>query len=160
MSSTPRVVYDCNIFVQALINRSGPAGACVSRALARDVSLFLSEPVLAEIRDAPNKPTPARLGVTIEQVEALIDNLLKVAALVTNVPERFTYPRDPDDAHYVNLALVTHSRLIVSRDKDLLSLMDLAQPEGKDFRARFPDLRILNPVAFLRDVEKRAAPPD
>jgi hypothetical protein len=57
-------------------------------------------------------------------------------------------------------ALVTHSKLIVSRDKDLLSLMDLAQPEGKDFRARFPDLRILNPVAFLRDLEKRAAPPD
>jgi predicted nucleic acid-binding protein len=60
----------------------------------------------------------------------------------------------------VNLALVTGSRLIVSRDKDLLSLMDLAQPEGKDFRARFPDLRILNPVAFLSDLEKLAGPPD
>ena len=30
----PKVVYDCNIFVQALINLNGPAGRCLQKANA------------------------------------------------------------------------------------------------------------------------------
>jgi putative PIN family toxin of toxin-antitoxin system len=153
-SSPPNVVYDCNVFVQALININGPGGACVRRALAKEVVLFLSEAVLAEIREAPTKPTPARLGVTVERTETLIENLLKVAVMTQVIPEQFTYSRDPDDAHYVNLALATESRLIVSRDKDLLSLMDQTRVEGRDFHARFPALRLLDPVEFLQELDR------
>lgn len=149
-----RVVYDCNVFVQALINTNGPSGACVRHALEKNVSLFVSEPVLGEIREAPLKPTPARLGVTAERAETLIENLLKVAVVVRFIPERFTYSRDPDDAHYVNLALASDSKLVVSRDKDLLCLMDGARVEGADFQARFPGLRILDPVEFLRELDR------
>jgi len=38
----------------------------------------------------------------------------------------------------------------VTWDADLLDLMDIHRPEGKAFRAKFPDLVILDPVAFLR----------
>jgi predicted nucleic acid-binding protein len=94
--------------------------------------------------------------VTVERTETLIENLLKVAVVSQTIPERFTYARDPDDGHYVNLALATGSNLIISRDKDLLSLMDPTRPEGKDFQVRFPALRILDPVTFLREL---GAPP-
>jgi predicted nucleic acid-binding protein len=60
--------------------------------------------------------------------------------------------RDPDDAHYVNLALAADARLIVSRDRDLLDLMDSAKPEAAEFQSRFPALRILDPVGFLREI--------
>lgn len=152
MTFPPSAVYDCNVFVQALININGPGGSCVRRALAREVSLFLSEQLLDEVREAPTKPTPARLGVTIERTETLIENLLKVAVVVQTIPERFTYARDPDDAHYVDLAPATDSKLIISRDKDLLSLMDPVRPDGRDFHAPFPALRILDPVTFLREL--------
>lgn len=152
MTSPPKVVYDCNVYVQALLNIHGPGGACVRRALEKKVSLFLSEPILAEIRQTPSKPTPARLGVTVERTETLIQNLLQVAVLVRTVPQRFTYKRDPDDAHYVDLALETNSTLIVSRDKDLLSLMSASNAEASGFRTQFPQLRILDPVAFLREL--------
>lgn len=152
--SAPNVVYDCNVFVQALININGPGGACVRRALTKEVALFLSDPLLTELRRAPTKPTPARLGVTVERTETLIGNLLKVAVVMQAIPEQFIYSRDPDDAHYVNLALATESALIVSRDKDLLSLMDQTQANGKEFHARFPALRILDPVEFLREMDQ------
>jgi len=151
MSFPLKVIYDCNIFVQALININGPGGACVRRALAKEVTLVLSEPLLAEIRQAPTKPTPARLGVTIPRTETLIENLLKVAAITRIVPEQFTYARDPDDAHYVNLALAAEATVIVSRDKDLLSLMESGRPEAAAFQVRFPFLRILDPVQFLKE---------
>jgi predicted nucleic acid-binding protein len=74
-------------------------------------------------------------------------------------PERFCTgslkARDPDDSHYVNLALAADAKLIVSRDRDLLDLMDNSIPEGLDFQGRFPSLRILDPVAFLREFEEQ-----
>jgi len=50
----------------------------------------------------------------------------------------------------VNLALEAGASYLVTWDADLLDLMDIHRPEGKAFRAKFPDLVILDPVAFLR----------
>lgn len=150
----PRVVYDCNIYVQALLNINGPGGSCVRRALNNEVALFLSEPIPEEIRNTPNKATPARLGVTSARTERLIENLLKVATLLLDVDEAFSYPRDPDDAHYINVALTAEAKLVVSRDKDLLALMSNTSKDGKDFQVRYPQLRILDPVQFIRELEE------
>jgi predicted nucleic acid-binding protein len=56
----------------------------------------------------------------------------------------FSCPRDPDDEPYVNLAVAAGARYLVTRDKDLLDLM-----EDADFRRRFATLAILDPAAFL-----------
>ncbi|MDP9174026.1 MAG: hypothetical protein M3O30_09195 [Planctomycetota bacterium] len=79
----------------------------------------------------------------------------KAATLLTGFPEVFVYERDPDDAQYINLALAAGAQLIVSRDKDLLDLMDIGRPESAVFQSRFPELRILNPVGFLREMGGR-----
>ena len=128
-------VYDCNVFAQSLINPRGPAGACVAAAQAGEVIVFVRDYVLLEIRELPAK-LPARLSVTAERVEHLIVDIARYARLVTNVPSVFTYPRDPDDAHYVDLAIATGSNLIVSRDRDLLDLMNNANAEGTFLRSR------------------------
>ena len=70
-------------------------------------------------------------------------------------PEIFSYQRDPDDARYINLALAARATLVVSRDKDLLDLMDSTKPEAAEFQKHFPLLRILDPVGFLREVVPR-----
>jgi|GEM_PF-3297070 len=74
------------------------------------------------------------------------------AVLIKDVPERFRYERDPQDEPYLNLAIVTRADYIVSRDNDLLDLMDESRAEGQDFRVRFPMLTILDPVAFLNRI--------
>lgn len=45
-----------------------------------------------------------------------------------------------------DLALAVDAKLIVSRDKDLLSLRDAATDEARDFSRRYPGLLIFTPV--------------
>ena len=149
-----RVVYDCNIYVQALINIGGPAGRCVEKALAGDVELFITPFILDEIRESYQK-IPAKYGVTREQTAKLAIGVAAIATNIINVPAVFTYDRDPDDAHYVNVALAADAKLVVSRDRDLLDLMDEKRQEALDFKSRFPGLRILEPVQFLQEIEFR-----
>ena len=73
------------------------------------------------------------------------------------VPHIFTLARDPDDSHYVNLALAFDAELIVSRDRDLLDLMNPTFQDGLDFHARFPGLRIFTPEELLRRLRSSQA---
>ncbi|MBN1490491.1 MAG: putative toxin-antitoxin system toxin component, PIN family [Phycisphaerae bacterium] len=152
---TPAIpaVFDCSLFAQALINPKGPAGACVTAAQMGYVHVFVSDHILRELRALPAK-LPARLGVTTERVDRLILDLSKYIEPVEDVPADFTYDRDPDDAPYVNLASATNARFLVTRDRDLLDLMS-----SPPFRRRFPELQIVEPPAFLREIEAAFAKP-
>jgi putative PIN family toxin of toxin-antitoxin system len=153
----PRVVLDGNIFVQALINLNGPAGQCVQKARDGEVALFVSPFVLAEIREIHLK-IPAKYGVTVEQTEELAQAVAMFATVLADVPEIYRHPYDPDDSAYVNLALKADARLIVSRDRHLLMLADGARKEGQEFQARFPSLRIIDPVQVLRELQPPPVP--
>lgn len=78
-------------------------------------------------------------------VNRFIRRATRYAEFVSTVPNRFSLPRDPKDEKYVNLALAANAQLLVSRDNDLLDLMD-----DDAFRTTYPDLTILDPVAFLQ----------
>lgn len=149
---TPRAVYDCNIFLQAILNPRGPAGECVARALDGKIAVFVTDYLLAELRDMQTRPKLAKMGLTSERTELLIENVLKVATLVPSVPEVFTYERDPDDGHYVNLALAADAKLIVSRDRDLLDLSGTSK-DAVEFQRTFPGLRVLDPIQFLCELD-------
>lgn len=74
-------------------------------------------------------------------------------AITQDPPSRFSLQRDPKDEPYVNLAIETSAQFIVSRDKDLLDLMQ----DGR-FRAAYPSIAILAPTAFLDHVRAHVAP--
>jgi putative PIN family toxin of toxin-antitoxin system len=153
MPTTRRAaVFDCNVYAQALINPRGPAGGSVAAAQWGRVTLFISDYILQEIRELPAK-LPPKLDVTSDRVERMIIELAKFARLIESVPEDFQYSRDTDDAHYVNLAIVTKSFLVVSRDRDLLELMSIGNAEGQHLLARYPDFRVVTPPQFLRILE-------
>ncbi len=149
--AAPKVVYDCNVFVQALINLNGPAARCVQHAKDGRVLLFVSPYVLSEVREIHLK-TPAKYGITAEQTDELTRAVALMATIVTDIPEVYRHPYDPDDSHYVNLALKVQASLIVSRDRHLLMLADAGRKEGKDFQIRFPNLRIIDPVQLLHEL--------
>lgn len=158
MNRPLKVVYDCNVFLQALGNPNGPAGRCVELALSRAVSLYFSPQVLEEIRDVTSRPKLVRrFQIRPERVQVLMENLPTCGVLVPFVQTIWSYERDPDDAHYVNLAITSEARLVVSRDRDLLDLMEDANADGQRLRHAYPDFRVLTPPAFLAVVEPRAS---
>lgn len=151
MAGAKRVVFDCNTFVQALGSPLGPAGECARLVLDGKVSLFISPWVMGELRNVTSRSRViAKLRLRTPRVEEFLEAIESRATVLSGFPEIFSYRRDPDDAHYVNLAIAAGATLIVSRDNDLLDLMDATTTDGNEFLRRFPDLRVINPVEFLQ----------
>ena len=151
--ATPKVVFDCKVLLQALSSPRGHAGQCVRLALEQLVELIMSETIFAEVLDVASRERVVRkVQLDPKRVREYIVALRVYSTTINDVPSRFTYDRDPDDAHYINVALAADARLIVSRDNDLLDLMDHRSAAGSDFANRFPTLRILQPEKFLREI--------
>ena len=95
--SPEHVVFDCNVFAQALINPNGPAAVCLSNAQRGRTVLFVSDYILQEIRELPSKIKP-KLGATVARVERFIQDIAKYARVIDRVPRIFTHSLDPDDS--------------------------------------------------------------
>lgn len=157
MNPPERVVFDCGVFFQALIAPGGPAGKCFAAATDGELLLIISNFVLTELRDVCLRPhLVRRFRLSESRVAAFVSQIEKVATFVAVVPHVFDYPRDPDDEHYVDLAVVSHARLIVSRDNDLLALEDPSNEDGFSFHQRFPELTILTPEELLQRISQRS----
>ncbi len=151
------VVFDCMIFLQGLISKSGIAVNCFELFENEIIELFVSEEVLAEIQDVITRPKlQAKYSrLTNERAERLVEVLRTKATLIKDVPTVFNYPRDPKDEKYINLAVAAGSEFIISRDMDLLDLMTGFDNDSKEFRQKFRPLKIIQPSEFLKIVEER-----
>jgi putative PIN family toxin of toxin-antitoxin system len=146
------------VFLQGAARESGPAAACIRLAEQGFVQLCLSEEILAELRDVLARPKLRRKfpALTEERVSAFLEKILRVSVLLEEVPRTVTLERDPKDEKYLNVAVAAGARFLVSRDNDLLDLRLEANAAGRELRLRFPDLRILDPVEFLGELQPRA----
>lgn len=148
-------VFDCMVFLQAATNDRCPAFACLSLVESGAIRLYVSPAILAEVRDVFSRPKiRAKFpSLTPERADLFLQKLATIAVLVNEVPDAGVMLRDPDDSPYVNLAAAAGVAYLVSRDKDVLDLMD--EPA---FTARFPQLSVVDPVAFLNAVRAATAP--
>jgi putative PIN family toxin of toxin-antitoxin system len=151
------VVYDCMIFLQGLLSESGIAVSCFELFESGVVELFISEEVLAEIQDVITRPKlQAKYSrLTNERTKKLIETLRTKATIIKNVPQVFSYTRDPKDEKYINLAVACDAKYIISRDSDLLDLMTSYDVESKEFRQKTRPLCIIEPLEFLKIVEEK-----
>ena len=155
----PAVVFDCMIFLQALANDASPAAGALDLVDTGEITLFVSEQVLREVRKVLDRPEVriALPGINDLRIESLFRRLEKKAVLVKEVPKVFEYPRDPEDEPYINLAIAIGAKFLVSRDKDLLDLMTAHDVESKQFRQRFRFLRIIDPTDLLHEIKRLGA---
>lgn len=146
-------VYDCNVFFQAFVGR-GPARAILALAEDRLVHLFISPAIIQEAKDVLLRPVFRAKYPTItdKRVDDCFVRIDGFSATVSDVPPVYSLPRDPDDECYLNLAIAATASFLVTRDKDLLSLMS-----DEDFRSRYPFLTILDPKQFLSHVRAEIA---
>lgn len=156
---TPRVVFDCNVFVQGIANRKSPPRMALRLFFEGTVSLFVSEAILREVRDVLCRPElRGKLPAISDRiVNALLVKLEGKAILISNVPEEYRYERDPNDEMYLNLAIVASASYLVSRDDDLLDLMRADTEVARRFRVRYPFLQILTATDFVKKITSQTS---
>lgn len=156
---TPRVVFDCNVFVQGIANRRSAARAAMRLFFDGEISLFVSEAILREVRDVLGRDELRRKLPAINDrvVNALVLKLEARAVITTNVPEEYQYDRDPSDEKYINLAIVSGASYLVSKDDDLLDLIRTDTDVARRFRSRYPFLQILTAGDFVAKMKSLSA---
>ena len=149
-------VFDCNVHLQAAAREKSVAVECLRLVEEGLVRLYLSKEILAEVEDVLNRPEIRKHFQTLtdEIIEAFLLKLRSNSQIIRRVPKKFSYPRDPDDEPYINLAVEAEVGYLVSRDNDLLDLMTDYTLEAKEFRRRFRPLRVIEPLEFLKEVRK------
>jgi uncharacterized protein len=147
----PKAVLDCNVCLQAIAFDHGPAAECFRRFENGEVQLFISKSTIAELRRVLQYEAVLAISpnMTAPRIGGFIQRLTYRATLLRRVPHILDFARDHKDEPYINLAAAAKADYLVSRDKDLLSLMTGHSPECKQFRQKTHPLRVLDPVTFL-----------
>lgn len=147
-------VFDCVVYVQAVLSRKGPAFACLQLAEAEYVTLYVSPEILDEVTGILGQPAlrAKYTSITDESVSDFLERVERIAVITQNPKPVFLLRRDPKDEPYVNLAIETIASFIVSRDADLLDLM-----KDEKFRMAYPGISVLDPVAFLKHARAQIA---
>jgi uncharacterized protein len=125
-----RVVLDTNILVSAILSPDGAASAVLSEAREGRIKAVTSATLLDELEIVFERFFPRSVA---SEIRAAIEELAHVVESVEVVPAS----RDPDDDHVLAAAVAVKARYIITRDRDLLSLVTHA------------DIEIVEPGAFL-----------
>jgi putative PIN family toxin of toxin-antitoxin system len=154
--SRPDVVFDCNVFLQALARAKGPAAEALRLVEQNHLTLHLSRAILRELGRVLAYPEVQQKNpaVTDEGIDAFLSRISFRGVLHRIVPHIYDFPRDHDDEPYIDLAGAVNADYLITRDKDLLSLAMDHTVEAKQFRQRFPRLSVLNPVDFLGELRR------
>lgn len=115
----PNVVVDANTVASAALKAESKPETALLFALIYD-SLYLSEPVLDEIREVLSRPKFRRY-VGEERLAEILALMLADAHFVTPMANVHAC-RDPADDKYLDLALAADAYAIVTGDHDLLSM--------------------------------------
>lgn len=147
----PRAVFDCNVLIQAVAFGSGPAAACLQIVERGQAELLISKATLGELRRvlAYREVLEINSELTPVRIASFVERLTFRATLIRRVRHTFDYPRDPDDEPYIDLAIAANADYLVSRDKDLLSLMTSHSPVCRRFRQMARPLRVVDPPTFI-----------
>src|ERR1051325_9865408 len=148
MANEIRVVFDCNVFLQALLNPTGIAAKCKKLVENHVIVLFVSVDILREVSEVLQRPRFPMLlpHLTPERITAFLEDIKDKAIPLINVPEEYRFDRDPKDEPYLNLAIIANAKYLVSYDKDLLDLMNSTTELGREFQRRYPMLKIVEPL--------------
>jgi putative PIN family toxin of toxin-antitoxin system len=117
-----RAVLDPNVLIAALLSRGGAPAQIVSRWLAGEVELVVSETLLAELERALAYPK-LRSRVPEEEAGAFVALLRDGALLATDPHAPVGRSEDPGDDYLVALA-ERERAILVSGDRHLLALAD------------------------------------
>ena len=117
-----RLVLDTNTAVSGLL-WGGPPGRLIDAAVAGQVQLFTSLPLLAELRSVLSRPKfSVRITERATHADALFEGYAVLTKLVVPMDVGRVVMADPDDDHVLGAAIAAGAEYIVSGDTHLLAL--------------------------------------
>jgi putative PIN family toxin of toxin-antitoxin system len=119
-----RVVIDTNIFVSALLSKTGAPAQVIDAWQARKFLVITSDAAILEVeRVLKELASTRKYTISDEDIESIINLLQKDALLVSGRIEAMgAVPEDPDDEKFLSIALEGEAKIIISGDKHLLGL--------------------------------------
>ena len=152
----PGVVFDCNVFLQAVAKGGNRAYGCLQLVTDGEVTLYMSDDCLAEIDEVLRRPELRAIFpmLTDERVDALIELMRDVAVFLDPVPHIFDYPPDVTDEPYIDLAIAAGAVFLVSWDKHIRNLGNPDHADGRRLQEGHPGVAIMDPGEFLREYYK------
>ena len=136
----PRVVFDANVFISALLSPRGSPAELMRRGLEGAFDLVVSPLLLAELERALSYPKLAGL-VKREEAQSFVEELRNYAAVVDDPSEVPRVTGDPDDDYVIALARASRADVVVSGDSHITDTRGLEPPA-------------LTPRAFLDLLER------
>jgi uncharacterized protein len=134
MASEPRVVFDANVLVSALLVAQSVPRQAFDRASSAG-RILISAATLLELHSVLARPKFDRY-ITAEYRKEFLSALVRDSVLV-EITEQISQCRDPNDNKYLELAVSGSATHLVTGDNDLLS-MNL-----------FRGIRVVEPRTFL-----------
>jgi len=110
VADAPVWVLDTSVVVFGLLSPAGPPGRLVDALLDRRLTLAFDDRIEIEYREVLARP---RLGIPALRREAFLA-ILQFQVHVTARPWPFRAPPDPDDAAFLEVALQTSERTVVT----------------------------------------------
>jgi putative PIN family toxin of toxin-antitoxin system len=143
-----RAVFDANLLVSAFLSRDNPGGASnelLRFVISGQVELYLSVDIIDEaigiLADSPR--LLARYAYSLDEIGQFRADLIILATIIDPEPIPGAVPRDPDDDKIVACAIAAGAEYLITRDRDLLSLVN------------YDGIAIITPESFLHIIRQR-----
>jgi putative PIN family toxin of toxin-antitoxin system len=131
-----RVVLDTNVLVSALLF-TGITSELTSLWQKSSITVLLSREILEEYLRVLSYP---KFELSETEIRDLMgEELLPYATVINPTRRLHVVERDPSDNKFIECAVTGRARVIISGDKDLLSL------------GKYRHIRIRSPAQFFRD---------
>lgn len=128
-----RAVVDTNVWISGVLNPSGPPAEVRIAIASRRFELVTCESLLEELAVVLSRPYFARkYRVTAADIESLMQ-FLRLRATIVPIIGDVCICRDPKDDVVIEVALRGEADVIVTRDDDLKSaveVIDYLEPAG------------------------------
>lgn len=139
----PAVVIDTQVVMDWLVFRDARVQALTTAVTTGALRWLVAPAMRDEIRHVLGRGVAARYAPDLAFIEAQFDlHAVGVAPPEPQPPASRLVCRDPDDQKFIDLALSTGARWLISRDKALLALAR---------RARLRELAIVPPERWSLD---------
>ena len=130
-----KIVLDTNILLSSIFGSGAPC-RLVQEALNKNFDIITSKSILNEVRKVLQDPEE-KFQLSEQETDDIIAGIL-IFAKVVPLKTEIAMVRDPKDNHVISCAIDGQAEYIITRDKDLLSLIS------------YKEIKIILPEEFLK----------